>query len=136
MPRPLIFWAVAKDGRAKPDKPEPVLRRLRKWEGKRVLVRVEPEAEGKTLAQLGYIFGAVLPEWAAHLGYDEDELYEAVLETCMPKRTRVNVLTGEEMRYTPRLSEATKEEASVLIDNVIRHAAETGFPVKPPSYRA
>ena len=134
--RPLIFWGLAHAGRVQPEDRASVSARLQKWEGKRVLVRVEPEPDGKTASQLGYIFGVIIREWAEHLGYDEDELYEVIIATCMPSREVVNPLTGEVLRYQPRLSQATKEEASVLIDNVIREAAGTGFPVPLPSYRA
>lgn len=130
----ILYRGTVRSGAVQPDDSSALVSRLIKAEGTRVLVTVE-DAAPKTLPQLGYFFAEVVPRWAEETGHTDDEMYEALWLSFMPLRAVTNRLTGEVQRYRPRLSDATKEEASEFLDRCIREASLQGFVVREPSYR-
>ena len=122
---------ITPEGHAKPDDPKSVSARLKKMAGKRVWVTVE-RSKSKTLPQLGYFFSTVVPVWAEHAGYTEDEMYIALWREFFPKRSVVTFLSAETEMERPRISEATADEMSMFLDRCLREAAHQGLYIPSP----
>jgi len=120
----IAFEAELDDkGHMHPHGAQVIRARLAKWKGRRVLVTVAKFVKPKTLPQLGYYFDVVLPVWADHCGYDEDEMHVELKRAYFPRRHEVSRLTGEEMDETPSLADATSSEMSTYLERVLREAA-------------
>lgn len=77
-----------------------------------------------------YLHGVLIPEFRKALngvGYDEvktDEQAKRILKSMFLTRQVTNKETGEMIEYVADTSDLTKEEMSILYDEVIKFAAE------------
>jgi hypothetical protein len=96
-----------------------------------VTVEIKPLMFDHTSAQRGYyhMWKRKFADWC---GNTPDEMHEEILcqtygsEVCMTK-------FGQKIRPLMRSSKANRVEYSVLIDVLIRVAAELGFVIPPPT---
>jgi hypothetical protein len=95
----------------------------------KVRVVVERETGSKTNRQLGYLFGVVYPEIAAHTGHTVDEL-DAIFKA---KHLHAKVMwRGGEVTTIRSKADLTSEEMGEYITAIILEAAELGIEVPPP----
>jgi hypothetical protein len=128
----IAFEAEVDDkGRIHPQGAQVIRARLAKWKGRKVLVTVARFVKNKTLPQLGYYFDVIVPIWADHAGYDEDEMHTELKRAYFPKRREVSKLTGEECDELPSLADATASEMSTFLDRVLREAAHQSLYIPP-----
>lgn len=77
-----------------------------------------------------YLHGVLIPEFRRALnsvGYDEvkdDEQAKEIMKQMFLKRQVVNKDTGEVLEYVQQTRDMTKEENNILIEEVIKFAAE------------
>jgi hypothetical protein len=109
--------------------------RLSKWKGRKVKVTVSRFVPSKSLPQLGYYFGVLLPFWAEEAGYTEDELDHELRITFLPKVPVVSKLTGEETLERKELRDLTHDEMSDYISHCVRQAAQMGTYIPAPNER-
>lgn len=108
-------------------------RAKRSYLGRRATVTLGPEKHPKTQSQLGYYFDVIVPAFQEHCGEDsKDDMHRDLKNHCMPKRSRINKLTGEVEEYVPGLSECDKAQTSDYMDRVLREGALMGIPIPPP----
>jgi hypothetical protein len=132
----LTFEAEIKpDGRFSPRDAMATRARLAKWKGRKVLVTVSRYVKSKTLPQLGYYFGVILPFWAESAGYTEKELDDDLRTAFLPRVLKVSKFTGEEVMEQVQLRDLNCEQASAYIDAVLRQAAAMGEHIPAPNER-
>lgn len=130
----IVFESVIDDqGRFHPEQALAVRARLARWHGRRVLVTVSRWIKPKTLPQLGYYFGVVLPYWAEHAGYTQDELHEQLKLAYLEPVLRISEFTGEERSIVPSLRDVNVEQMSSFLDRLVREAALQGIRLPPPN---
>lgn len=84
----------------------------------------------RSLPQNAYLHGLLIPEFRKALnsvGYDEvktDAQSKEILKSMFLKQQVVNKETGEIIEYTKRTRDLSKEEMCILVDEVIKFAAE------------
>jgi hypothetical protein len=84
----------------------------------------------RSIPQNRYLHGVLIPEFRKALnsvGYDEvkdDAQAKEIMKAMFLKRRVVNKETGEVLEYTQRTRDLTKEETTILIDEVIKFTAE------------
>lgn len=84
----------------------------------------------RSLAQNAYLHGILIPEFRNALvsvGYDEvktDSQAKQIMKSMFLSAETVNKETGEMIKYVRKTSDLTKEELNILIDEVIKFAAE------------
>lgn len=128
----LVFEAeIDEQGKIRPQSAQVIRARLARWSGRKVLVTVGMFVKPKTLPQMGYYRGVVLPVWADYCGYDEDEMHRELKLAYFPRRPAISRLTGEESTEIPSLADATSEEMSLFLERVLREAAGNGVYIPP-----
>jgi hypothetical protein len=73
-----IFDATVKDGKIKFNRPDLFNLYLGAFEDKEVIVTVESKRYKRSLKQNNYYWGVVIPIIGDYLGYDPDEMHEAL----------------------------------------------------------
>lgn len=77
-----------------------------------------------------YLHGLLIPEFRRALnsvGYDElksDEQAKEIMKQMFLKKQMINKETGEGLEYVQQTRDLTKEEMNILIEEVIKFAAE------------
>src|SRR5690606_37023707 len=95
----------------------------------RYLTTVESKTN-RSLPQNAFLHGVLIPEFRAALnsvGYDEvktDAQAKEIMKAMFCKRQVTNKETGEVLEYIQNTSDMTREEMSILYDEVIKFCAE------------
>ncbi len=128
MPPVPIFRGVVEGGKIHLDNPEPFRALLETLEGKRISVRVTRYFPGRSLSQNRFLWGVVYPMLGDHLGYDKEELHDAMKHRFL--RDREHEKDGlVRVRSTSKL---TTVEFNEYIERVRRFAAEYGVVIPDP----
>ncbi len=91
----------------------------------------------KTLKQLGYYYGALVPGLV--ILYEEQSGFKHMTEPSMDSIMRIKYMTetiynskGDMIEYPIDISDSTKDEMSMLIDQVREIEYKQNFGVEPP----
>lgn len=99
-----------------------------------ITIEIRPFVHGQTSPQRGY-YHKWKNEFAEHCGMTPDEMHEEIL--CQAYGSEVHeTRMGRRIRPVKRSSQANRVEYSVLIDTLIRVAANMDFIVPPPQREA
>lgn len=121
-----VFFGMVQGGRLNLDDPGMFMRLVGTLEGQRVKVMLSKHRPRRSLKANAYYWGVVIPTLADHLGYDTDEMHEALKIKLLATHTDDPLPT---VRSSASLD--TKEFAE-YIDNCIRLAAELGCEISEP----
>lgn len=105
--------------------------KLAEFEDCSVRVIVERIKSQKTLKQLGYFFGGVLPPISAYTGDTVEELYYNVFRPMFAPKY-IKFWRDKEIVMTKGLSEMSTGDAKEFIDKVIMEAASMGVVIQTP----
>ena len=95
-----------------------------------ITIEIRPYVPQQTDSQRGY-YHKWKGQFAAYCGLTPDEMHEELL--CRTYGSEVvDTKLGRKIRPLNRSSSASRSEYSVLIDTLIRTAAQMGFDVPPP----
>lgn len=94
----------------------------------RYLMDIEDRTK-RSNPQNRYLHGVLIPEFRNALmsvGYDvpNNAVAKNIMKSIFLKRSVTNLETGEMMEYIQDTSDMTKEEGSILIEEVVRFCAE------------
>ncbi len=130
----ISFEAIPDEkGGLRPVNSPTVRARLAKWQGDRVLVTVSRGTIPKSLPQLGYYYGTVVPAVSEYTGFTEEEAHDELKRAWFPKRLATSLFTGEVVPEVPSLADATKEEMSEFLDTILMEMAKLGYHVPGPN---
>jgi hypothetical protein len=102
---------------------------LLKYEPSKIAVTVEPIRSTRSLNQLAYYWGIVLPEIAGHTGHTAAELHEIFKRLLLPPR--VVKFKGREIKMAGTTTTLSKEEMGEFIERVVIEAGEMGIAIPP-----
>jgi hypothetical protein len=127
-----VFSGVVKGGRFCPDAPVAWAVLPPSLEGKRVRVMLKRAHMSVTLEQHGYYRGTVLPMVAEWCGYDPRSREDLESVHIGLKRKFMDVQEVRGLEVVPSHADASLEEMSSYLDQVLRWAAEGGLYIPGP----
>ncbi len=101
----------------------------KRYAGKDITVVFGTRKRDKTLPQLGYLFGHVIPQIAEYTGYSEDEVY-GILKYKFLKSTCGD--GSYPLEYVRSLADCTREEVAKFIDDCVSWGTNLGCEIYPP----
>ncbi len=136
MPRTALLIGSVTDGSLSLTRAE-VRAALQGWPDGRVEVSIRPQARDKSLRQLRYYWGRVLPLMADETGQDVESIHADMCERFLPRRrvAYVHRGTGEviEREIVGRVSGSKAPEMFDFTERVRQFAAEfLGLVIPPP----
>lgn len=131
------FRATVDDqGRLHPESAGVIRARLaRRFRKKSILVTITAWRKPKTLPQLGYYYDVVVPAWAEHCGYAEDEMHIELKRAFLSPIISIARLTGEEREEIPSLSDLSSQEMSEYLDRLLLESDRLGLNIPRPNQR-
>jgi hypothetical protein len=110
---------------------------LAKYPGTEIDITIGKRKEDKTLPQLGYLFGHVIPQIAEYTGFSDDEIYGFLKGKYLSRYVDQTTGKGEIVGLIVRsLSECSKEEVSKFIQQAVDFGAALGCDIYPPQHYA
>lgn len=100
---------------------------LLKYEPSKVAVTIEPIRSSRSLNQLAYYWGIVLPLIGGHTGHSATELHEIFKRLLLPPR--ITKFKGREMKMAGTTTTLFKEEMGEFIDRIVAEAGDMGIKV-------
>lgn len=107
-------------------------RYLLKYEGKEVWLTLERYQSGKSEAQRGYYFAAVVRGATEHFGWEYPELMHDWLKEKCNKIEVPDLKTGEVKMIAGSTVPLKKMDFAAYVDRCIRYLAECGYVVPTP----
>jgi len=98
---------------------------LERYSGKSIEVILKSVSKDKTLPQLGYLFGHVIPQIADYTGYSNEEIYDIL------KFKFLRVDQGTDRERIVGLSDSDAERTSHFIEDCVRFGRELGAEIFP-----
>ena len=102
---------------------------LAKFEDPKVIVTVEGIRSERTLNQLAYYWGIILPLIAEHTGHSTPDLHEIFKRLYLPPK--LVKWRGRDIKMPNTTKELSKGEMVEYIERVIAEAAQLGIVVPP-----
>lgn len=82
--------------------------------GKSIQIVLQKPSEDKTLPQLAYLFGVVIPKFAEYTGYSEEEAYQELKNMFLVRNA------GTDREYIESLAALNKDEVTQFISNCVK----------------
>lgn len=127
MAQATTFHGVVQGGKLALDSRDAFARFVARLDGKRVTVSVQKFRKQRSLAQQSWYWGVLIPILAEHLGYDKDDLHEAL------KMKFLRVKLDDDLETVKSSAKLTTEEYSRWMEDCQRLAAEYGVDVPMPN---
>ena len=105
----------------------------KRWKGEEITLEVYKRRTKRSDKQNRYLHAA-LTGWARELGYDIEDLKDALLEQVFGLKEVANPLTGEvkKVLQQPHTSTLTTAQFSELVERMVEIAAGTGYIIDLP----
>ncbi len=107
----------------------------KRYAGKDITVVFGTRKRDKTLPQLGYLFGHVIPQIAEYTGYSEDEVYGILKYKFLQAHVCLNSNSDKSVwceNYVRSLADCTREEVAKFIDDCVSWGTSLGCEIYPP----
>jgi len=114
-----IFYGKIEHGNLIFDRPDQWAIRKVQFEGKNVRVTLDKETHPRTLPMNSYYWGVVVPLIGDHLGYDKDEMHEALKVKFASEQ---DIITG--LSRVESTAKMTVERFIEYTDQIRRWSAE------------
>jgi len=120
------FTGVVQDGRFVLDRREAFAYLKGKLEGQRIVLSVRRQRRSRSNSQNAWYWGVAIPLFAEQLGYDQEEMHEALKLKLLPKN-----LEGEfpTVGSTARLNTT---DFAHFMEDVVRLGQEVGLTIPLP----
>lgn len=108
---------------------------IRQWPDGPITITAKRQRPGKTVRQLGYYYGIVLPLIAEETGNDKDTVHAELKRMfCTERREWVNKVTGEteQREYVRSLADLSTKEMAEFLDRVILWAGDLPLIIPAP----
>ncbi len=128
---------ISNDGKLCPDNVELLREWLSAHAGERIELSLGKPKEPKTLQQLGYLFGHVIPQIAMYTGYTDDEVYAFLKSKYLSEYILSDLGAQGSIDTTlivKSLSECSKEEVSKFITQCVEFGQSLGADIYPPEH--
>lgn len=101
-----------------------------RFDGKKVLVQVEPMEKETSYSQRGYYFAGVVNSAAEFFGWSKEDMHDYLKTEC--NKREIVFPTGEVRYIVGTTSGMSKKQYMEFIDRCIMRLAELGFVVETP----
>ncbi len=124
-----VFRGTVEKGRLSLEYPGAFKALLARLEGKQISLRLTKHHHSRSLSQNRYLFGVVYPIFAEAVGYEVEELHEALKQKFLRNLEEEERLGLSRVRSTRDL---TTKEFTDYIERIRQLAAENGVVIPDP----
>jgi hypothetical protein len=121
------FVGTVQNGEMVFDAPARFAEQIKALEGKRVVLSIDKHRPNRSLKANAYYWSCVIPHLAEELGYDHQEMHDAL------KQRFLSVHTNGPLPTVKSTSKLDSREFADYVDNCIRLAGEMGVVIPIPS---